>query len=180
MGQPPLKAWDLELDLWASDSLIIAMLEEILYLIYLTLIPILLFAIELCAGSSQWFGFHHPSDLLGPLSSNTWFHALCHLGSGSIILNLFLASLKHLLNPVTQQSGCIINLLITVIIYHPNKCHGIGCCYPQYLTLNSVLSQAKNNLWWNLLATPPIHGRSPWELFVKKPPQSCRGIINFA
>lgn len=52
----------LELDLWASDSLIIAMPEEILYLIYLTLIPILLFATGLCAGSSPWFGFHHSSE----------------------------------------------------------------------------------------------------------------------
>lgn len=104
-----------------------------------------------------------PWDHLGPLSSNTWFQALCHLGSGSIILNLFLAILKHLLNPVTKQSGWKMNLLITVIIYHPNKCHGTGYCYQQYLILNSILSRSKHNLWWKLLETLPIHGRSSWE-----------------
>lgn len=102
-------------------------------------------------------------DHLGPLSSNTWFQALCHLGSGSVILNLFLARLKHLSNPVTKQSGWKMNLLITVIIYHPNKCHGIGYCYQQYLIVNSILSQSKHNLWWKLLETLPIHGRSSWE-----------------
>lgn len=126
-----------------------------------TLIPILLCATELCASSSQWFGFHHPSDLLGSLSSNTQFHALCRPGSGRIILTLLLAGLKHLLNPETGQSGSIMNLLMTVIFYHPNKCHGVGCCCQQYFILNSTFSQAENSSRCNLLEISPIHCKAP-------------------
>lgn len=135
--------------------------EEILDLIYLTSTLILLFATERCAGSSHWFDVHHPSDLLRLLSSNIQFPALCRPGSGHIILNFILTGLKHLLNPKTRQSSSKINLVMTVIIYHLNKCHGIGYCCQQYLILNSMLSQAENNLWWNLLKTSPTHSKPP-------------------